>query len=829
MPLPPPGPVRRPSRLLPPLCALVLAAAAAGPVRAAPPQTPPHAPSHAPSSDWSELRVFGTQCLTVGDLGRTWLASCRSGLGEPTPANQRWRFDAAPGVLRGAVADSGGRPQELSVPGGAKAGRSARPVLVPAGQAQGGWAYGPQQHLEWAGTSMVLDYHTSDDYPALYSAGEGDNQKWEFTPAAEAVVAPDPTDAATELRVDGRCLTLAGYSVPNAAVTVEPCASAAGRVTPSGQRWVVADGQVRTAAPPYRVLGIEDGGGKAPVARLVNDGSDRMRWQYDAPTGALRWAADPSRALDHARGTSYAGLYGYHGDTNQQWKQHPPRTSPGPSVTQATPGEVRATALTPTSARLEWAAPEEGARPASYVVHRDGGRIATTGGTSYTDEGVGPGGNHRYQVTAVSADGVESAPGAAGTLKATACPASTEAPDLALPVPVRGTPYTVTLTGQPSASAEQERLGLNLAPSDVRPTGLYLPPGGTLNVAVGAGAAEGSLRVRVGPPVAWPAPRGRAYPLASSGTAKVTDRRGGMVYLAFDGQPSARVTVTLSGDAEPVPVFRLGRTTADQWRAALAAGTSRYAELVGGRTLVTLSRDTAARYAQASPEAVLRHLECARALEDAAAGLDDSAPEHAPGVFPYHYVEVERRIGAAFAADAYTGFQYDSAPWIADSAAAGWGVWHEQGHKRQQRAVQPSALTEVSVNVFSLAVQKAFQQRSRLVSDSVYDRALKKVGAPGVDFDKSFDAFERLVMLQQLTLQYGDDFWPRAQRRLRERPMPGGDRWRNLAVLTSRVAGQDLTAFYAAWGVPLTDGAKGEIAALGLPTAPASLAALREK
>ncbi|CAM5234535.1 hypothetical protein SSPIM334S_04635 [Streptomyces spiroverticillatus] len=662
-----------------------------------------------------------------------------------------------------------------------------------------------------------------------HSAGTGDNQKWEFTPAAEEAAAPRPHDAATELRVDGRCLTLAGYAVPNEAVTVEPCASEAGQVTPFGQRWVVADGRVLTAEAPYRVLGIEDGGGGAPVARLVDDGSDRMRWQYDAQTGALRWAADPSRALDHARNSSYAGLYRYHGDTNQQWKPHPPRTSPHPTVPPAAPGEVRATALTPTSARLTWAAPGEGARPASYAVYRDGGRIATTAGTSYTDAGVGPGGKYRYRVTALSADGTESAPGAAGTLEATACPVSTEAPDLALPAPVRGTPYTVTLTGHPSAEAEQERLGLNLAPSDVRPTGLHLPPGGTLNVAVGAGAAQGALRVRIGPPVAWPAPVARAHPLTSPGTTQITDRRGGMVYLAFDGPDSARVTVTLSGDAEPVPVFRLGRTTAAQWRAELAAGTSRYAELTGGRTLVTLSRETAARHAEAGPDALLRHLECARALEDRAAGLDGSTPQHAPGVFPYHYVEVERRIGSAFAADAYMGFQYDSSPWIADSAQAGWGVWHEQGHKRQQRAVQPSALTEVSVNVFSLAVQKAFQQRSRLVTEPVYDRALKKVGTPGVEFEKTFDAFERLVMLQQLTLQYGDDFWPRAQRSLREHPMQGSDRWRNLAVLTSRVAGQDLTAFYAAWGVPLTDEARKEMAALGLPAPSVSPAVLRER
>ncbi|MGW2543193.1 M60 family metallopeptidase [Kitasatospora sp. NPDC001574] len=174
------------------------------------------------------------------------------------------------------------------------------------------------------------------------------------------------------------------------------------------------------------------------------------------------------------------------------------------------------------------------------------------------------------------------------------------------------------------------------------------------------------------------------------------------------------------------------------------------------------------------------------------------------------------------------GIQGRLRPWIADGAATGWGIWHEQGHHRQQRSVEPSEVVEVSVNIYSLAVEKAFGRTSRLVAEKVYDSALPKVGTSGVSYADSFDAFEKLVMLQQLTLQYGENFWPAVQKLVRSAPPRGADRWANLALVTSKVAAQDLTAFYRAWGVPLSAAAQQDIAALRLPPAPSTLSTRRE-
>ncbi|MFI5527388.1 M60 family metallopeptidase [Kitasatospora sp. NPDC051853] len=780
---------------------------------------------------WSELRAYG-QCLTAEDSREVRLRSCASQYGEPTPAGQQWRLDSR-GLLLSAL--PGGLA--LGLPAGSAPASGALTAAVPAGGASTGpWTYDAATgRLGWQdGSRYVLDFNTGSDRASLYAPHGGENQQWAFSPAHTATTPPTDPTGLTELRTEGRCLTLDPVPTPARALTVEPCASLNGAPTPPNQRWAVtADGQVQSGSAPYPVLDVIPG--KVVVGRPVSNGSDRTRWQYDPATGVLRWAADPAQALDHYRSSGTAGLYRASGGANQSWTRFPATDRPGQARVQAAPGAPTAQASSPTSATLDWPAPS-GPAPAGYAVRRDGGRIGVTTGRGFRDDGLGPGGLHRYTVTAIAADGTESAPSPEAVLTAPACPSPTGPDGLAPFVPpVPGKPYAVTLTGLPSAEQERQRQGLDQLPSDIRPTGLHLPPGATLTVSATGASGSGSLRVLVGPPVGSRLVSARRYPVATSGSTSVRDHRGGMVYLAFDGLPTDRVTVWLDG-GQAAPVFVLGRTTAAEWRTQLAERPTRYAELVAGRTVVTLTREGAARYAAASPEPVLRHLECARAIEDASAGFAPptaadtaTAPgPDSPGVFPFHYVEVERRAGAAFATNDYMGFQDESVSWIADGASAGWGVWHEQGHHRQQRAVKPGELTEVSVNLHSLAVGKALGRASRLVAEKAYDTALPKVGRAGVSYGSDFDAFEQLVMLQQLTLQYGEGFWPAVHHLVRVDPPQGTDRWADLALTTSRVAQQDLTAFYLAWGVPLTAAARQDLAALGLPAAPAGLTGRRE-
>ncbi|PEF08598.1 hypothetical protein CON23_31705, partial [Bacillus thuringiensis] len=55
----------------------------------------------------------------------------------------------------------------------------------------------------------------------------------------------------------------------------------------------------------------------------------------------------------------------------------------------------------------------------------------------------------------------------------------------------------------------------------------------------------------------------------------------------------------------------------------------------------------------------------------------------------------------------------------------GWGPWHEAGHLRQQSPWKFYNMTEVQNNIYSLSVEKAFNQPSNLEKSGIYPKAFQ--------------------------------------------------------------------------------------------------------
>lgn len=392
---------------------------------------------------------------------------------------------------------------------------------------------------------------------------------------------------------------------------------------------------------------------------------------------------------------------------------------------------------------------------------------------------------------------------------------------------------TVTFTAKPSAEAERLRLAQALRATDFESTGYYLPPNTPLAVTVHRGPVVPALHI--GAPDADDAAKApRSYPLAV-GANTVSDPHGGMVYLSAVGHGEP-VAVTLGGAAQPVPYFRLGHTSNAEFRRQLDQRITPWAELTADHVILTVQLDSARQYADQDQSALLALFARIVAVEDATSGLDGRHPIDRRNAHPYHFVNITATGPgvAAYTSHGYMAFpnSYLDRLLVLDALRTnGWGMWHELGHEHQQFAYKPAVLTEVSVNLYALAVGRALGDQPRLtVPDSKtgltpYQSALPKLGAAGVDYASTFGAYEKLVMLNQLTLGFGADFWPRLHRLIRrENPPTEWDapdatevRFGYLALYTSRVAGADLTAFYDRWGVPLTDDARAAVAALGLP------------
>lgn len=96
----------------------------------------------------------------------------------------------------------------------------------------------------------------------------------------------------------------------------------------------------------------------------------------------------------------------------------------------STPASVVASATGPSSVALSWQASSDASGSAlTYVVHRDGVRVATSASPRFTDQGLRADTSYVYRITAVDGSGNSSAPSAAVTVRTTRAPqADTTAP-----------------------------------------------------------------------------------------------------------------------------------------------------------------------------------------------------------------------------------------------------------------------------------------------------------------------------------------------------------------------------------------------------------------
>ncbi|TXS43606.1 M60 family metallopeptidase [Streptomyces sp. OR43] len=394
-------------------------------------------------------------------------------------------------------------------------------------------------------------------------------------------------------------------------------------------------------------------------------------------------------------------------------------------------------------------------------------------------------------------------------------------------------PVSLTVTARPAAEAERLRLAQALRGSEFQATGLYAPAGAPLSLTVQP-YDELVPTLWIG---AWDyygdVTEPRSYPL-TPGANTVTDPHGGPVYLTLTGQ-GERAGVLFRSGAVPMPVFTLGSTTEAQYQHQLDTLTaSPWVELHGPNTIMTLTREGALLYRGEDHAALLRLVETIIDSHARISGLDGSKAVHRRKAGPYHFTEVSKvptGVGA-YATHGYNGFPrayLDRATTVEGLRTRGWGLYHELGHLHQQMAYKPGGLTEVTVNIYSLAAQRTLGRPSNLLTVdpatglTAFQTSRAKFGTDGLTYEKSFGAYEKLVPLRQLELAFGDDFWPRLHKLVREEN-PQSDytenakRYRALATYSSRVAGFDLTDFFVhTWAFPIDAVGKAELAALGLP------------
>lgn len=314
--------------------------------------------------------------------------------------------------------------------------------------------------------------------------------------------------------------------------------------------------------------------------------------------------------------------------------------------------------------------------------------------------------------------------------------------------------------------------------------------------------------------------------LRAGETTTITASRQGIVYIAtFNAPTGGEMVVDLVSGGRVMPRFIAGEHASAQWREMLSAYSSApYAEIVGRRMMVTTT------YAQAR-----LHVDDANALmtvwdeivrlEGLQYGIvEGNAFPHAPDPHRYHFVELPPYTGWMYAWQYRMAAATAATKSILNSVALrndGWGPWHELGHHHQPRSITWDDQTEVTVNLSSAYVQRAFGRPSRFENDGYYEAAFAYLNQSTRDFAQQRDPFVRAIMFWQLDLAFGADFYAKLGRNIRNvptssRPYSSDERTQFFVLEASRVAGYDLVPFFERWGVPVRAATRTAITGLRL-------------
>ncbi|MFC7304559.1 M60 family metallopeptidase [Streptomyces monticola] len=296
--------------------------------------------------------------------------------------------------------------------------------------------------------------------------------------------------------------------------------------------------------------------------------------------------------------------------------------------------------------------------------------------------------------------------------------------------------------------------------------------------------------------------------------------------------------MTFGDSSRRIPLYVLDVTEPDAWASTLDAAENDpenvpVGQLRSKHTVLTDSLHAALKYRDEDVRRLLRTYDDIVRTENTVAG--QPGPHEQDRVSPLLYYVSEGEAGTN--PNAYT-FRVH---WPADlmeemlttkGLRRSWGMWHELGHLHQQAVWEWEQTTEVTVNVYSLAVQRMFGEPSRLEQEGHLDKARAFLERPDGERDFADLAEEpctMLVMFEQLRMAFGDEFYATLHRLAREErtvPDDEGARKRFLMVVASRAAHTDLIGFFERWGFTVDERTRSKVARLKLPRPARDVAAL---
>jgi hypothetical protein len=313
------------------------------------------------------------------------------------------------------------------------------------------------------------------------------------------------------------------------------------------------------------------------------------------------------------------------------------------------------------------------------------------------------------------------------------------------------------------------------------------------------------------------------------------------VYIKYYDDAENKISIDFAGGFKKAAFYMKNKTSASDWVQMLSDTKEvPFATLVGDNSIIVVSNAKATLFQDQDQNVLLNNIDRAISIENDISGMDGSSEVHQVMKHKTLFVEYGNTDYYMFAYNYRTAYNFlDGVQFVLDNdkfSKDGWGPWHEVGHTRQMNAWTWNEVVEVTVNIYSLAVEKEFGFESRLKRDNVWAsiHAYLQLEEENKDYNsQQVGLFERLGLFHQLQLAYGDDYYKNLHKMFREEKpvvVDDNDRMRLFMVNASRVANNDLSTFFKKWGLKFSDSQRAydEISALGLSAPDSDLTLLRD-
>ncbi len=364
-----------------------------------------------------------------------------------------------------------------------------------------------------------------------------------------------------------------------------------------------------------------------------------------------------------------------------------------------------------------------------------------------------------------------------------------------------------------SAESHRQRQARARGHTDFQPTNIYVTKGDRLEITATSLYMNLVSAVIGVPELDTPT----SYPLQRGLNVLVATNTGLLGFTNLD--PLGHVVLDITGQYNHVPFFMMDMTNLE-WEQQMAHYSQAPVVLLTSPRAIVVVRYQSAQLYLTNPVKLMGNFDDAIRAQDGISGLIDyGTTEWALDPSKHFYVEADRLY--MFATDGHMGFNGSAAlaRLLSTAPEDGWGPWHESGHQRQLSPMTwgtGTGMTEVTVNLYSMAAQEFFLDRAT-GADSSYAPMKEYLASSLREYDNIKDAGHKLVMLWQLRLSFGTSFYPQLHQRYRlmhNPPTVSDDKAQRFIVETSLLSHLNLAEFFDRWGLYSTPETLNQIADL---------------